>query len=95
LHADEKLVPYLFTQWWLIWNARLPDIYPLPKAFDTLSETDIADFLSRRALADGIDKAAELLWNSSLRQTIELMLFLYHKRPKGRNDLQHPIPSAA
>ena len=95
MHADEKLVPYLFTQWWLIWNARFPDIYPLPKAFDTLSETDIADFLSRRALADGIDEAAELLWNSSLRQTIELMLFLYHKRPKGRNDLQHPIPSAA
>jgi len=96
LHADEKLlVPYLFTNWWLSWNARFPDTYPLPKAFDTFSETDIADFLSRRALTDEINEAAELLWNSSLRPTIELMLFLYHKRPKGRNELQHPIPPAA
>ena len=36
-----------------------------------------------------------MLWESSLKPVIELMLTLYHKRPKGRNILQHPTPSAA
>ena len=97
LHAHEKLVPYLFTQWWLTWNTKSPDTFPLPKAFDTLSESDISDFLSQRALAHGISEAAILLWESSLKPVIELMLTLYHKqlRLKGWNVLQHPTPSAA
>ena len=95
MHADKKIVPFLFTQWWLTSNYDDPVTYPLPKVFDPLSEDDISEYVTRRPLADEINEATDFLWNSFLQPDIELMLMFYHKRLTGRNFLQHPTPSAA
>ena len=95
LHADKKIVPFLFTQWWLTSNYDDPVTYPLPKVFDPLSEDDISEYVTRRSLTVEICEAADLLWKSSLQPAIELMLMFYHKRLESRNIFQHPTPSAA
>jgi len=93
LYSDEKSVPHLFSQWWLS-SSHTKD-FPLPKAFDYLTPDEISKIRTRQLLNKEISQAAAILWESDLGPLIDLMLTFYHKRPKGRNDLQHPTPPAA
>ena len=67
----------------------------LPLAFKSFSEEDISNYQSRGPLTPEINDAAEVLWYSSHQDIIHLMLICYHKRPRTRNNMQHPVPSTA
>lgn len=96
LKRDHPTVPHIFSQWWIYWNAALPDHFPtLPAGLNLLTEQEKADLLSRPELPLSISDAADTLWNSEYRSLIELMLKLFHIRPNAQNSIQHPRPSAA
>ena len=87
-------MPQLFTQWWVFWHRTAPEDFPeLPSALASLSEEEQADYLSRKPLIRKVHKAAESIWDSDHRSTIEVMLLIYHMRPKERNSIQRPVPS--
>ena len=95
MYADKNLVPRLFTQWWLYWNSEHPNDFPLPDSFSLLSESEITEYLQvSPCLPLRMNEALEQLWESSLRDNIELMLVCFFSRPKGRNCIQHPTPTA-
>ena len=72
------------------WNRESPEQYPLPAALPSFSEEPKDGYCQAR-LPTNINEAAENLWNSQ-QSVIELMLKLYHMRPKGGNEIQHPAP---
>lgn len=92
-----RYLPHLFTEWWVsILGERIPrwNCTWVPLAFRSLSESEspsnISNYRSRRPLGEEINLAAQLLWSSSLNDTINLMLISFHNRPPARNNLQHP-----
>ena len=98
-HADKRsTVPQLFTpgQWWVFWHTTASDRFPiLPPALASLSDQEKAGYASRGCLLPNIETAAQSIWESKYRAVVELMLKIYHMRPKDRNSIQHAAPSAA
>jgi hypothetical protein len=82
----------MFTQWWLHWNAKSKDDYPLPIELHPLTEADKDIILSQQQLPNKVDQAVEVLWNSQHQPIIKLMLKFFHMRSnlKKRNFIQHP-----
>lgn len=50
-----RYLPHIFTEWWLSWVEEFP-YEQLPSAFNSLSQSDISNYQSRRPLADELVK---------------------------------------
>ena len=85
-------VPQLFTQWWLYWHNADPLKFPLPSVLGSSLSEQMVVFLSRGALDPEVDTATEFIWET-YQSSIEIMLLIYHMRPKDRNRIPHPLPS--
>jgi hypothetical protein len=69
-----------------------PIAYPLPAAFQPISNSERQYYQLIPTLPDNVDHAAETLWNSKYRPLLILMLTMHLSRPKHRNSIQHPTP---
>jgi len=72
-----------------------PDKYPLSTVFSSLTDEEVDQYRCK-TLGKDFNNAATALWDVKYyNPLLLLMLHLYHSRPKGRNECQHPPPTSS